>query len=452
MDMPENPKVASFSSVIFDSVKKMTALTDKLLAYARAGRNRPGKVELNGFLAGSLGTCSYDKKNITVESSLDPGNILVDADESQLRMVFSALFRNAVEAIDGSGRIQVTTKYIPGGDRRKEGPGKEHGDVVLFEVKDTGVGMSKEISSRIFEPFFSTKFQGRGLDMAAVQGIVTSHGGWIDVHSYPNEGTIVSVYLPVSSYRKASVFRLAENFIKETGTVLVIDDDKSIRDLTVTMLNRLGYQAISASTGWEAIEVADRLKKSIDLAMLDIEMPDMKGDELYPHLMRVCPGLKVIVCSGYSMESHGKRFLNNGAQMFMQKPFSFGDLALNMRKLIERRREKRYHVNDGRVFIPAFPKPLETALIDISLKGASVITPAKDVTLLEEWGKLSIHSGNDDFNISDIPFQFLPNTLSFFEKQLPTKSIDRLHLRFGDLTDEKLSQIGNFISQCTAGL
>jgi signal transduction histidine kinase len=220
MDMADSQPVASFSNVIFDSVRKMTALTDKLLAYARTGNNQTGRLELNELISAGLNGSCYDRERISVASDLDPGNILIDADGAQIRMVFSALFRNAVEAIRDSGKIMVRTRYIPGGERRGHVTGPGYGNVVCIEVRDTGEGMTREVSERIFEPFFTTKFQGRGLDMAAAQGIVTSHGGWIDVKSYPGEGTTVSVFLPVSSYRKIQEFAVPDNFAKDTGPFL----------------------------------------------------------------------------------------------------------------------------------------------------------------------------------------------------------------------------------------
>ncbi|MFA6009735.1 MAG: response regulator [Desulfobacteraceae bacterium] len=448
MDIPDNSYVRSFSTVVFESVKKMTVLTDKLLAYARTGLNRQGRVELNGILSEGLSALSYTREKITVETSFDPGSILVDADESQLRMVFAALFKNAVEAIKDSGRISITTRYLTCGKNIGPIGVTGVGNMVCLEVRDTGEGMSKEVVERIFEPFFTTKFQGRGLDMAAVQGVVTNHGGWIDVQSNAGEGTIVSVFLPVASYRPASEFFLRENHLAETGTILVIDDDDSIRELTVTMLKRLGYQAISASTGREAMDVAERHKDKIDLAMVDIEMPDMKGDELYPHLIRICPDLKVIVCSGYSIDGPGENMIKSGAQLFMQKPFSFGDLAMNMRKLIERRREKRYWVRDGHALIHLCQKELKTVLIDISRKGAAVELLSENVSSVDGWSKIAIVSGDGSYGVSDIPFQFLPRGFCLKNLHKNPSGHDRMNLRFGTLPMEKQREVERFISHC----
>ncbi len=447
MDMPDNGCVRNFSTVVFDSVKKMTGLTDKLLAYAKAGRGSQGKVEFNGLLAEDLSALFYPRDRITVETYFDPGSIMVNADKAQLRMVFAALFKNAVEAIRDTGKITVTTRYLADGDRCGVQKESDFLNVVCLEVRDNGEGMSKDVTERIFEPFFSTKFQGRGLDLPAVQGIVTSHGGWIDVQSSAGQGTAVSVFFPVSSYRPASVFAAAESGADNDAWILVVDDDDSIRDLTVTMLKRLGYRAVSASTGWEAIEEAERLRGKLDLAMVDIEMPDMKGDELYPHLMKICPDLKVIVCSGYSVEGTGETMIRNGAQLFMQKPFSFGDLAVNMRKLIERRKETRYRVRDGHALFKGEEVQYKTGLIDISLRGAAIQAMENGRSGFP--GKMVIVSGAGQWSVSDIPFQVLDRGFYFNPLKKDLKTRDVMSLRFGAMSLDKQHEVERFIAHCT---
>lgn len=448
MDLPDNGHVRRFSAMVFESVKKMTALTDKLLAYARAGNNKSGQVDLNAVLSECLTASGQAGDAITVTPDFDPGHILVDADESKLRMVFTALFKNAVEAIRDKGLISVKTRYVKGGDRRGSKSGSVSANVVCLEVKDNGIGMSREVTERIFEPFFSTKFQGRGLDMAAVQGIVTSHGGWIDVQSSPGEGTTVHVFLPVASYRPASEFRAPESFIEEPATVLVIDDDDCIRDLTLTMLKRLGYQAIGASAGREAIGIVERLRDKLDLAIIDIEMPDMKGDELYPRLIAICPDLKAIVCSGYSLEGRGEVMMAHGAQLFMQKPFSFGDLAMNMRKLIERRKEKRYRVRDGHALLAPHQEQIKAVLVDISRKGAAIQSGGVTVPDMGGWSILDILSEGTGLMVSGIPFQFLSRGSRSGMFQADRLPGDLMRVRFGVLPGDKLSQVDHFISRC----
>lgn len=449
MDLPDNANVARFSVTVFDSVKRMTALTDKLLAYARAGNNRQRQVDLNGLVSATLTGSLRIPDRITVDSDFDSGNILIDADDSKMAMVVSAILNNAMEAVGESGRIQVRTRFIRGGDRRGARGMAGQAHVACLEIRDNGVGMSRDVADRMFEPFFTTKFQGRGLDMAAVQGIVTSHGGWIGVQSAPGEGTTVSVYLPVAFYRPARVFTAPENTIEETtGTVLVIDDDDVIRDLAVTMLKRLGYKPVAASTGREALETAGRMKDRIDLALIDIEIPDIKGNDLYPALKEICPDLKVIVCSGYSVDGRGESMMKGGAQIFMQKPYSFVELAMNVRKLIERRREKRYRVRDGHVLLAGNRETVKNDLVDISRSGAAIRSVAPVSWSFSGWGELALVSEPAGLMIPGVPFRILTSGKGFSFSGKAGLEEELLHLKFGDLPVETLTRVDGFIARC----
>lgn len=453
MDFPGNASVGRFSTMVFESVKRMTALTDKLLAYARTGNNSQGQVELNGLVSSCLSKAFRTPEHIAVDSDLDSGSMLIDADEAKMAMVVSAIMNNAVEAVGNSGRIWVRTRFIRGGDRRGARGMAGQAHVACLEIRDNGVGMSRDVADRMFEPFFSTKFQGRGLDMAAVQGIVTSHGGWIGVQTAPGEGTTVSVYLPVASYRAARVFADPEKILDEvTGTVLVIDDDDCIRDLAVTMLKRLGYKPFAASTGQAALEMAQQMKDRIDLAMIDIEIPDIKGDELYPRLKEICPDLKAIVCSGYSVDGRGEAMMKEGAQVFMQKPYSFGELAMNMRKLIERRKEKRYRVKDGHVLLSGSRETVKKTLVDISRSGAAIGPVDSGSWSFSGWGELALVSELAGLMIPGVPFRILTSGKESGFREKPLLGDDLLHLQFGALPHEVLSRVDGFIARCGEAL
>lgn len=445
MDVPNNDFVREFSEVVFDSVKKMTVLTDKLLAYARAGHYNPCQMEFNGVLKQVLAEIDKQGKTVTVESCLDPGLIQVDADEDQLKIVFSALLKNAFEAVSDKGSISVRTRYLPIYESFdiKGNPGTKN--MVCFEVEDNGQGMDTDTVSRIFEPFFSTKFQGRGLDMAAVYGIVSNHEGFIDVDSDVGKGTRVSVFLPVSNYREPTVFHSPESWGTATGNVLVIDDEDDLRGLTVIMLKRLGYNPLTAATGKEAIDLLGRSDIKVDLALLDIEMPDMKGNEIYPYLKSGHPDLKVVVCSGYSLDGPVQEILEAGASMFLQKPFSFGTLAASLQKLIERRKTPRYEVREGFIIIPEGDRAIENDLIDISRGGASIHSFCHPEDH-NSWKNMTISAKGGAFQIPDIPFQFIATNP--FLRSIPQQPVkkERLNLRFGVLNSFQSRRVEDFIS------
>ena len=198
MGLPENINVDDVTSQMKDSVQRMSQLTNQLLAYARGGKYQSKKISLCDLVNETLPLLAYViKPTITVETDL-PENILrVNADETQLQMVLSAILTNASEAIEGSGEVRITCRNLEiSRDMMTEFPESRVGTYVKMTIEDNGSGMDEKIRRRVFEPFFTTKFQGRGLGMAAAYGIVNNHNGWIAVDSELGKGTVVQVCLP----------------------------------------------------------------------------------------------------------------------------------------------------------------------------------------------------------------------------------------------------------------
>ncbi len=317
---------------ILKSAHRMSNLTSQLLAYARGGKYNPKIVSLNSFVNDTLPLIWHSLgPSIQMEIDLPLSNLSIEADLTQMQMVFAAVFANAAEAIEGQGCIKISNT------EKKIVTPHSHlapGVYTCITIEDDGKGMDDEIKSRVFEPFFTTNFQGRGLGMAAVYGIIQNHGGWILVDSELGKGTVVSIYLPA-----------VEAMIKETdekepelkqgfGTILLIEDESMILEICRTMLEKLGYQVLEAKTGVEAIEIANNYSGNIDLAILDIGLPDMDGDKLYPFLKKAREGLKVIVCSGYSIDGPAQEMLEAGAHGFIQKPYSFGVLSAKLKEIL----------------------------------------------------------------------------------------------------------------------
>ena len=164
-----------------------------------------------------------------------------------------------------------------------------------LSVGDNGKGMDEMTRKRIFEPFFTTRFLGRGLGMAAVYGIIRNHEGWIFIESEPDKGTTVKIYLPAveNIVKKHVVPKPAP--VKGSGTILIIEDEKMVMDVNRALLTKLGYDVLEAKTGQEAVDMAGTFEGNIDMALLDIVLPDMDGKAIYPLLMDARPDLKVIV-------------------------------------------------------------------------------------------------------------------------------------------------------------
>lgn len=312
---------------------RMAELTEQLLAYARGGKYQAASISMAQFVKNTLPLIEHTvSPSISMETDLPPNIPIVMADAAQMQMVLSALLSNSSEAIQEKGYIRISCREVNLNETEVDNlsPDIKQGRYVKFTVRDSGRGMDKETRNRIFEPFYTTKFQGRGLGMAAVYGIVKNHEGWIFVESEIGEGTSVHVYLPVTEEKESEAKIQAREepaLLEGTGTVLLIEDEELVMDVSRTMLERLGYQVISACTGKEAVERNIEFEEEIDLALLDIKLPDMEALNVYTELKTFRPALKVIVYSGFSQEDAAGKLMDAGADAFIQKPFSIYALS-----------------------------------------------------------------------------------------------------------------------------
>jgi len=194
-----------------------------------------------------------------------------------------------------------------------------------LEVRDNGSGMDEATLARVFDPFFSTKFTGRGLGLAAVDGIVRSQQGFIEVRSVPGAGTTFRVYLPASGAQRQTVAAPApkEKATLHSGTVLVVDDEEMVRRLARLALRRRGYEVLEAADGFQALEVLRSCETPPRLVLLDIAMPVMGGDELVPILADRYPDMKILISSGHPEEETGEGMLAAGLVAgYLQKPYT----------------------------------------------------------------------------------------------------------------------------------
>ncbi len=335
-DHPDSENVQRYTSRILTLANRMTRLTDQLLAYARGGKYRPSIVSLRSLVEDTLPLLKHNldsTTNLDTNFASDIPSIM--ADVTQLQMVISAVINNASEAIEGSGHIQIGMKPKKVDEKfALNHPGLKPGDYVVLEVKDNGKGMDEETWSRIFEPFFTTKFQGRGLDMAAAYGIVKNHGGWIGVESKLGEGTTVSIFLPAIEELVLEEAIPVIDDMSGSGTILVIDDEEDVFLVSRSILERLGYTVLEAKTGEEALRIVRGYDKEVDLAILDIGLPDIRGDKLFNLIKEIRPDLKVIVSTGHAVGDVVQN-LKIEAQGTIQKPFSLMALSIKVKVLLE---------------------------------------------------------------------------------------------------------------------
>jgi CheY-like chemotaxis protein len=298
-----------------------------MLAYSGKGKFVTENINLNQLLEEMLHMLevSISKKAI-LRLNLTSPLPAVEADITQMRQIIMNLVINASEAIgDKSGVIAITTGYMDcGRDYLKDvwlDENLSDGLYVYLEIADTGCGMDKKTLAKIFDPFFTTKFTGRGLGMAAVLGIVRGHKGAIKIYSEPDKGTSFKILLPVSD-RPAEIFNnesLKDDWRGE-GTVLLVDDEETVRGIGTEMLKELGFTPLTANDGREAIEI---FKNTPDIAfvILDLTMPHMDGEQCFRELKQLKPDVKVIMSSGYNEQEVTQKFIGKGLAGFIQKPY-----------------------------------------------------------------------------------------------------------------------------------
>jgi CheY-like chemotaxis protein len=260
--------------------------------------------------------------------ALTPGLPAIKADRGQVQQVVMNLVINAAEAIgedrDGKVRVATRSEILSPATRAHFLPDRpEPGLYVVLEVEDDGAGMTQEVLAKIFDPFFSTKFTGRGLGLSAVLGIVRSSGGALTVETEPGQGSTFRVYFPAATCAAGHGASAHEVRLRDSrGVVLVVDDQAVVRHFAQQALERHGYSVLLAANGREAVEILQENAARIDLVLLDLGMPVMGGEETLRALRRVKPGVRVILSSGYDEREATRRFSGSSLSGFVQKPYS----------------------------------------------------------------------------------------------------------------------------------
>lgn len=320
-------------------------LTKQMLAYSGRGRFIVRPVDLSALveeMANLLHTVISKRARLVLELSRDLTHI--EADATQLRQIVMNLITNASDALCGeTGDIIVRTgvrscdrSYLRSEFSEEALPA---GLYAWVEVQDTGQGMAPGTISRIFEPFFSTKFTGRGLGLAATLGIVRGHHGTIKVSSAPGVGTIFRVLFPISKAVAVATVTPDEGseVIVGAGLVLVVDDDATVRSVAKHMLERRGFTVLLACDGAEGLKVFEREHERLALAFVDLTMPRMGGEETIRAFERIAPDFATVLMSGFSEQELARRVTDGQRCGFIQKPFRLEELDRALRHALQGR-------------------------------------------------------------------------------------------------------------------
>ncbi len=332
-----------FIEKIGRAAERAAGLTSQMLAYSGKGQFLVESVQLDRLvseMAQLLETVISKKAKLQIGFSGDLPAVRADA--SQLRQIVMNLITNASEALgDRNGTIRIDINSIDldrdGLNRYQFGDDLPEGRYACLEVTDTGSGMDEEVQRRIFDPFFTTKFTGRGLGLAAVLGIVRGHQGAINVTCEQGRGSTFSVLLPLSE----SSLSAAPLPGRRTGdepagsTVLVVDDDVSMLEVSQNMLQRSGFRVLTAVDGRKGVEVLEKNIADVALVVLDMTMPEMGGEETFEAMRRIVPDLRVILTSGYDKQDTSNRFVGCRPAGFLQKPYRSAELLAIIHSVLD---------------------------------------------------------------------------------------------------------------------
>ncbi len=339
---PENPLRASADEIL-KAGKRAASLTRQLLAFSRQQVLDPKVIDLNGAVS------DMEKllrrligEDVELSTSLAPDLGRVKADQGQFEQVVLNLAVNARDAMPQGGKLIIATENMVMDQafvRRYPYP-VQPGPYVCLTVTDSGTGMDAETKARAFEPFFTTKEKGKGtgLGLSTVYGVVKQSGGYIDVFSSPGAGTTFKIYLPRIE-EAVSVQAPAQGEAKSfegKETILLAEDEESLRTLTRTTLEQCGYKVLEAKDGIEALAVSEAYDQSIDLLLTDIVMPGMGGRALAQELTRRRPEMKVVYMSGYTGQAVGSQGPIDPGSDFLPKPFTRAVLARKVREALDR--------------------------------------------------------------------------------------------------------------------
>ncbi len=322
------------------SAQSASELTTQLLTFSRKVESNPRPVDLNHEVSQFSTLLERTiPKMISIEIHLAGDLRIISADPAQLEQIMMNLGVNAKDAMPDGGKLIFQTENVTLDRQSCKAFEIEPGDYVLLTVSDTGGGMDRETVEHIFEPFYTTKGigKGTGLGLSMVYGIIKSHDGHITCYSEPDRGAAFKIYFPALQTKnlKQGAESEEEKIVGGNETILLVDDDKTLLNFGQDMLEEYGYTSIMAENGEKALEAYKTEKDRIDLVILDIGMPGIGGYKCLKELLKIDPGIKVIIATGYSANTTVKELLESGAKDFIGKPYQLKEILKKIRNALD---------------------------------------------------------------------------------------------------------------------
>lgn len=328
---------------IIQSARRAAELCQQMLAYSGLGKFLTESFSLNRLVSEMLPLLRASVvRTATLDCELAPELPDIDGDISQFRQILGNLVTNASESFeDGAGQVLIRTgsqycteQFLQASRVPEPLPA---GEYAYLEVRDTGSGMEEAVLDRIFEPFYTTRFAGRGLGLPAVLGIVRSHRGAIEIDSAPGAGTTVRLYFPARETASKGFEATGEELgdWHGHGTVLLADDEEVVLGVGAKMLKHLGLDVVTAADGEEALARAREHADRLQCVILDLSMPGMDAETMCAQFQARHPAIPIVISSGYMREDIEQRFAGGGIAAFLPKPFELAGIQAIMRDLLD---------------------------------------------------------------------------------------------------------------------
>jgi len=332
---PANPLLQKLRN-IEQYIKDGASLTRQLLDFARTKQRQTAVTDLNELIRKTAEMFGRTKREIVINVSGLTATWPVKANPGQLEQVLMNLLVNAWQAMPKGGRLTIATEDCQLAMKSVHPFGLNPGRYVKVKVHDTGIGMTEAILPKIFNPFFTTKERGRGtgLGLSSAYGIIKNHRGFIKVASRVGEGSIFTIFLPASISPVQSETETMLEPLRGAGTIMVVDDERFIIEITGEWLRELGYQVIEASSGQEALALYETHRDAVGLVILDMVMPGMDGGETFDRLQAIDPDVNVLLISGYGLNGKAEKISDQGCRGFIQKPFTIIQLSEKIKSIL----------------------------------------------------------------------------------------------------------------------
>ena len=339
-DLPSDRPEHDYATEILKAAKRGSDLVKQILAFSRQSEHKMMPVRVQQILKEALKLSrSTIPADIEITDAIQPDCGLVEADPVQLHQIAMNLITNAYHAMEGTkGKLAVVLREVRINPEDTDAEALPPGHYAMLSVTDTGCGIAADAIDKIFEPYFTTKAQGKGtgLGLAVVHGIVKEHKGEVEIHSEVGTGTAVNIYLPLmESGVETAPPQKAETPKVGQERILIVDDEEMVARLEKQILERLGYRVVLNTSSVDAMETFKTSHKQIDMVITDMTMPNMTGDQLASALLAIRPDIPIIVCTGFSERINREKAEAIGIRGFLMKPVVKSEMARMVRKVLD---------------------------------------------------------------------------------------------------------------------